>query len=843
MTSLGEPMNIWARQSVRFLHHHRAQTLLTVLGIALGVAAVVAVDLANSSARRSFALSLQALTGPSTHFLSGGPTGLDETLYPRLRRELGLRKVAPRIQASVRVQGLTFTLLGMDAIAEQSLQRHGFAWPGGSKLGELLPHPNRVVLEQRTAGKLQLEVGDSFELSYQGQTSSVYLAATYISPNPAASAGLIFADLSVAQEILGRLGTLDRIDMILSPQQQQSLGRWLPDSVRLVAADSRNRALQQMTESFHINLAAMSLLALLVSALLIYNTLTFAVLRRRSQLGILRSLGQTPGELFRMMLVEALVLGVIGTLLGLVLGLALGQTLVNLVTRTINDLYFVLSVREPGLDPFSLLKGAALGLGVTLLAALLPARAAALTRPITVQQRSSLEEQWRSQVPRFSLCGGVLLAAGAGLLQVDKLSLSLGFCALSLLVLGFSLLIPLLVLASSRLALYLFKPWLGAANIFALRGIAANLSRTGLAVAALCVAVAATVGVNIMISSFRASVNTWLEQSLSGDIYIATPGRASSRASPGLPPELVRQLSQLPGIGGYSSSRSVEVETEYGLQRLRAVTSTVPQASPRLLHAVAAARDRFKRGEGVMISEPFAYHQQLSVGDSLTLYAPSGALELPVLGVFRDYRSSRGLITLSQTLYQQHWQDFGLSSLALYGGEQSSQQALLQSVKTLTRAQPGEILVGSNKELRQASMTIFDRTFAVTHVLRLLSIVVALVGILSALLSIQLEQKKQFAILRACGTTPRQVVAAILLQTLVLGAISGILALPLGWLMSEVLIEVINRSAFGWSMDPLFPPGVIVEALALALIAALLAGLYPAGHTARANIAEALRHE
>ncbi|MEZ0174073.1 MAG: ABC transporter permease [Candidatus Reddybacter sp.] len=836
-------MNIWAKQSLRFMRQHLGQTLLTVLGIALGVAAVVAVDLANSSARRSFALSLQALTGPSTHFLSGGPSGINEVLYPRLRRELGLDKVAPRIQASVRVQGLTFTLLGMDILAEQAMQRHRFIGLGSNKLSKLFQDPNRVVLERRSARNLQLEEGDSFELRYQGHTTRVYLGSTFVSPNPAASEGIIFADLSVVQEILGRLGTLDRIDMILSPRQYQSLSHWLPDSVRLVEAGSRNRSLQQMSESFHINLAAMSLLALLVSALLIYNTLTFSVLRRRSQLGILRSLGQTPRELFSMILVEALALGVIGTLLGILLGLAIGQSLVNLVTRTINDLYFVLSVREVFLDPFSLLKGGVLGLGMTLLAALLPARAAASTRPITVQQRSSLEQQWRRQLPRLSLCGSGLLAAGFGLLQISTLTLVMGFCALTLLVLGFSLLIPLLVLAASRLALKLFKPWLRGPYIFALRGIGANLSRTGLAVAALCVAVSATVGVNIMITSFRATVNTWLEQTLAGDVYISTPGRASSRGSPGLPPELISQLTQLPEIAGYSSARTVEVETEYGLQRLWAVTNSAHQSRPTLLQSVEAALLRFSRGEGVLISEPFAYHQQLSTADTLTLFSPGGAIELPVLGVFRDYRSSRGLITLSQTFYQRHWQDFGLSTLALYGTEQSSQQTLLQTVRSITRAQPGEILVSSNRELRQTSMTIFDRTFAVTHVLRMLTIVVALIGILSALLSIQLEQKKQFAILRACGTTPRQMIGAILLQTTVLGAISGILALPLGWLMSEVLIDVINRSAFGWSMDHLFPPLVIGEALGLALIAALLAGLYPAWHTSRANIAGALRHE
>ena len=287
-------MNMWIKQSARFQRHHLGQTLLTVLGIALGVAAVVAVDLANSSARRSFALSLQAVTGPSTHFLSGGPGGLDETLYPQLLRELGLDKIAPRVQANVRVKGLSFTLLGTDIIAERSMQRHRFTGLQGANLSEIFLHPNRVMLERRSARNLQLQEGDSFELSYQGQTTSVYLGSTFVSPNPAATEGIIFADIGAVQEMLGGLGTLDRIDMILTPEQHRRLSRWLPDSVLLVEADSRNQSLQQMSESFHINLSAMSLLALLVSALLIYNTLTFSVLRRRSQLGDSSQPGANP---------------------------------------------------------------------------------------------------------------------------------------------------------------------------------------------------------------------------------------------------------------------------------------------------------------------------------------------------------------------------------------------------------------------------------------------------------------------------------------------------------------------------------------------------------------------
>jgi putative ABC transport system permease protein len=307
---------------------------------------------------------------------------------------------------------------------------------------------------------------------------------------------------------------------------------------------------------------------------------------------------------------------------------------------------------------------------------------------------------------------------------------------------------------------------------------------------------------------------------------------------------LINNLSQLEGVASHIVSQSILVETEFGPMRLLAVESASrDDKSPPLLLSMPNAIERFLQGQGVLISEPLAYHQNLAPGDRITVQTEQGNTKLVVLGILQDYSSSRGRIFINLGLYRQLWRDSTVSGLTLYRTSGFSQQKLLQSIQRYLTKQPIIYNVSSRSEIREITLTVFDRTFAITHVLRTLAILVAFVGVLSALLALQLEGLREFAILRATGMTPRQLTAMILLQTGLMGLLAGLLALPLGLLMSDVLMDVINRSSFGWSMQHLTPRGVLLEAVLLAVGAALIAGTYPAWRAARIAPAQALREE
>ncbi len=797
---------------------------------------VVAVDLANSSARRAFSLSLESVAGNVTHQIIGGPKGIDESIYSRLRRELAIRNSTPMVTGRVHIGDQVFRLIGSDPFSEAQLNRHTLNISRG-ELPALLLNPTAVVLSERGADRLNLSLGETFKIQIAGRESEVILAAIFSTDNEAATDGLIFADIAVAQRLLQRPGRLDRIDLVLGQGNPQRLLGWLPDDLKLVESETRNHSLQQISEAFHINLTAMSLLALLVATLLIYNTMTLSVIQRRHTLGIYRTLGVSRREIFALILSESLVLALVASTTGLIAGLLLGQVLVQLVTRTINDLYFSLHVTAFLIDPWSLLKGFTLGIVMTLLSTLLPAWEANRTEPTAVQQRSVLEEQWRRRLPLFIVFGLISLLLGMFLVRQNHDSLLEGYAALTMMVLGFCLIIPSLVVWLSRAVLLLTPQSL--VIRMAVRSISAGISRTGLAVAALAVAVSVTVGVGVMIGSLRHTVFVWLEQTLNGDIYISP----SNPNDIGSISNLKRDLSNVDGIRLVTSNRVLDIESEFGPMRLWAITPSGMNIRMPLKDSIPEATQLFYSGEGVLISEPLAYHRQLGSGDSLSLHTLKGPQQFPIVGVFYDYTSTQGLVAMQRDLYRHWWGDESVSGLTVYGDEGVTPDALLNATRDIIGNRQAQFQLISNGEIRQVAMRVFDRTFVITDVMRMLAVLVAFIGVLSALTALQLERAREFGILRATGMTPGQLRVMIMVQTILMGLIAGLLAIPLGLMMADVLIEVINRRAFGWSMQQILPPIVLVQAMSLALISAFLAGLYPAQKAATISPAAALREE
>ncbi|MDX1656883.1 MAG: FtsX-like permease family protein, partial [Candidatus Competibacteraceae bacterium] len=517
MTAVLPPL-LW-RAGLRHLGRHPWQLLLALVGLALGVAVVVAVDLTNASARRGFELSMEQLTGKATHRIVGDR--LAESLYTKLRLELGVRQAAPVVTGYGRLpQGGLVRIMGLDAFAEGPFR--GYLGPnreGGADLLALLTEPATALApgDLVKEGRLTLTIGQR----------QVTLRAVGIVEDPALER-LVVTDIATAQWLLDQIGLLDHIDLIIEPNRSgrdllEAIRRQLPPGVRLESIAATQDASAQMTASFRLNLTAMSLLALVVGMFLIHNTMTFSVIQRRGLIGMLRALGVTQGEIFALILFEALLLGLVGTLLGLGLGILLATLLVDLVTQTINDLYYVLTVREFRLAPLSLVKALALGLVASTLAAWLPAREAAGALPGSAISRAHLELRWRLALPRLLTVALSLLGSGALLLASTRGLLS-GFAGIFLMILGCALLTPGWILVLARLAQALAIRSKGLLIRMAARDLERQLSRTGVAAAALMVAFAATVGVGVMVDSFRGGVRIWIEDLLTADLYIAPPG-------------------------------------------------------------------------------------------------------------------------------------------------------------------------------------------------------------------------------------------------------------------------------------------------------------------------------
>ena len=822
----------------RRLARHRWQVLLSVLGVALGVAVVVAVDLANHSARRAFESSLQQIAGHATHRIIGAH-GLDERLFAKLQKN-GVRRAAPVVEANVILRGEFFTLLGIEPLAESAFRGRGWAPSLNSNaLRELLTRADTVLIAASAAERFDLHVGDSMELEIAGAKKTGRIAGVISD----AADGLIVADISTAQQLLQSFGRIDRIDLILNAHEHERVAALLPDGAKLVVPQTRNRARAALGKPFQTNLAAMSLLTLLVGGFLIHNAMRFSVLQRRELIGSLRMLGATRAQLFARILIEALALGCAGALAGLFAGVFLARALLGLVARTINDLYFASPAGALLLQPQVLWKGFALGILVTLLAAFAPAWQAARAPPQMAARRSLPEQRARRGLPKWALAGAAAMLVAGALTLWPSASPLPGFVALFFLFIGFCLAAPLFALGLSRVCAPAFSRLFGLRGRFALRGVGAGLSRTGPALSALTLAVAATIGIGVMVESFRGALDGWLQQSLPGDLYVSMAANASKRAAAVLPPAFINEVRALPGVT-LSAGRSVQAETANGPVALHAIQfAPESYASFNFTKKLPQLWNGFARGAMVLVSEPFAFHRKRNVGDTLELLTENGARSFVIGGVFRDYASERGLVIIAADAYKKLWRDSSVSTIGVYFADDADAGALTAQIKSLARMHDPRIRVRANRDIRQHSLQVFERTFAVTRVLRLLVITVAFVGIFSALLALQMERARENAVLRACGATRLDVFALGALQTGVLGLFAGLLALPLGWMSAQLLIEVINPRSFGWTLPALPAAAIYLEALALALCAALLAGLYPGFRMARALPAAALREE
>jgi len=520
---------------------------------------------------------MEAVNGAVTHQISGGPGGIDERFYVALRTGDAAAQtlpieMAPLVEGYVAVGDRAMQLLGIDPLSDARVRGRDTAVPEKTErstagLQEWFTKRGTVMMTAGAARQLGLSVGAPFQLDIGGHSHSAQLLARLHESGVGFDA-LMFTDIAQAQEWLGLTGKLSRIDLRVPANRagEAALARlraMLPPGLQLREAPRRAQQSLEMTRAFTVNLQAMSLLALLVSVFLIYSAISFAMVQRRRIFGVLRALGATRTNVLTLVLAEALTLGIVGAGLGILLGTVIGRRLIALVSRTINDLYFVLTVNEAVLPWSTILKAALAGVIVALIAAILPALEVANSAPQLGLRRSALESRALRASRSLSLVGAVCACASGIIVLISHRSLLAGFAALFLLLIAVAAFTP----AALRI-LAIFAARLAARRSpvarMAFGNIATSLSRTGVAVAALGIAVVAMIGVSVMVGSFRESLRDWLDRTLIADFYISAPGPGFARPERRLSPETIHAVLSIPGIADHSESRRVRT------RRLRA---------------------------------------------------------------------------------------------------------------------------------------------------------------------------------------------------------------------------------------------------------------------------------
>jgi len=826
------------RSGFNYFLRHPWQLLLALVGISMGVALVLAVDIANNAAKASFKHSAAQITGTATHRIINDLDKLDETIYANLYKQPGMPLLAPVITAKVQIDGQDkqFQLIGIDMLAEINFQRSLLGkieqMPG---LDQWLTDPNTVVISRSAADLLEVDVSDRIHIKHSGKSFDLEVKAIS-SLETVNSQSLLVVDIATAQWLSGKANDLSYIDVILENDAVADFESRLPEGAKLVDISQQTESVLGLSEAFELNLTAMSLLGMLVGIFLIYNAISFSVVQRRNLLGRLRSIGVSSTQIYMVIMFEALLLGLTGTLIGIILGTVLGQQLTLIVATTISELYYDINAQAVSVHPVSLLKAGLLGIAGTLTAAWIPAIQASRTKPLTTLSRAALEQSIHRHIPFLAIGGTVFVSSGfiiAFLLPGDVMT---GFAGLFVIIIGFVCLIPWLLSTLSKLLAIFSKKYIWQISV---KDLDRHISRLATATAALMLALSTSIGIAIMVDSMRLTVEDWLADLLTGDLYISSTGFDDNAF---LPESFVDEVIHLDNVNDYSLYKNFKITIEDKKRWLVAarLSSQSRQGFDFMGSDPQQVWHAFQKGD-IIISEPLAYRLTLAAGDQLSLLTLNGEREFNIAGVFKDFASEHGRLFIHRDEFQQHWLDNRINTVALFS-ETSSPEALEQQLLKIIRS-PDEINITDANEAIKESLKIFDQTFKITEVLRLLAIFVAFIGIFSALMAILLERKKEFAILRAVGLTQSQVGQLILIESIMLGLIAAFMAVPVGLAMSWILTDVIQYRAFGWSMPFRISLEPIIVATFLGGFAALAAAIYPAWLASRRNPAEMLRED
>ncbi|MCR9245046.1 MAG: ABC transporter permease [bacterium] len=852
-------MRLLLRQGFR--HHWRnpLPTLLTLLGIAAGVALLTAMRASQGTAERAFDRAVDAVTGAATHAIVGGPDGLPATSYGVVRAMLRGRGVAPSIHAIARVpdreERTVLRVLGVDPFGDVELRPWSGPRAGDVPVGRLVTEPGGFVATAELLRRLGLAVGTELDLSVGGRLCRARCLGT-IAPPANVAAGLrdtLVVDIATAQEWTGRLDRIDRLDLRLA-------ARGLSDETlvqravaacgglaRLERVGRGGRSLAQLTQGFRVNVTAMSLLSLLVGAFLVHETMRLSVVARRRSFGVLRALGTKARALGLVVALEALLLGILGSALGVAFGVVAAGELLTPIVRTLNDHYATFGMPVLDLDPWQLTLAGLAGVTVTVVAAAAPAVAAARVSPreVLVTANAGAAAQRSPRLLRavgWSLPPALL---GALLLVTVGDRLVQGYLGMFFVLAAAVALTPPAMELLLRFAARVVAR-LGPFARYVVRSTASARGHLALPVAAMVLAVATTIGMAVLVTSFRGSVASWLGQVLPGDVYVSIPGGVDERDQP-IDDAIVAACGRVPGIVGRTLYRRARLELATGEHRGEIEVVGIEASAAYRAAWPFLAGDAGDVGTGIdaavaWVSEPLAFRWGLQVGDELTIVAPLRDAKVRVAALYRDYANERGEVIVDATWFA-GIASVGVTAMGFEASDGGDPEQLAAAVRAAAaEAAPQNVIVRSQRDLRETSLAIFDRTFAITGVMRLLCLAVAFFGIYSAFSSLQFERAREIGLLRCLGAVPSRIGVVVIGQTVLLGVIAAALAIPLGLVIGQLLAHVINRVSFGWSLvEVTVPGGALVEAAVLAVVAASLAGIWPAVRFARMRPARALQ--
>jgi len=851
--------------SIPRLREHRVRTSLTILGIALGIAVLVAVAVVNRSILKSVSSTIDDVAGKADLQVSAGASGVDESLVDRIRAVPGVNKAAVMLEQTVtnrdpRARGERLLLLGVDFLNAdddyfrtyastelQAIEQDSFAF---------LNSPYNLIVSRSVAQRLGYSLHDRIPLQTPSGKHDFEIWGFIGNEGVGRAFGGAVAvmDYGAMQLAFDRGKNVDRVDVAVTPGTdvgavQRALTAELGRGFTADRPARRNERVGYMLATLRNGLTMASLVAVVVGMFLIYNTISISVVQRRREIGTLRALGATRGDLLRLFTLEGLVFGLVGSAMGVVFGFGLAHLMLGTIQQSVSDMFLTVPAAHLDASGGLLAVAASIGVVASTLAAALPARQAARLRPVETLRTGAavVASTAPSRLSRVDAAAATSVVAAVVALRVPLvhgIPLGAAFSCLFLVVTA-ALVSPRLVLATHALAHRLLGGSAHTEVRLAAENLPRSIARTAATTSALMVGVAMATSFAAFVGSFESSTVEWVDQTLPADLWITSAARIAGGGS-ALPMsgELSAPFSGLPGVEAVERVRMGDID--YQGYPVKLVATEIAAAGPHIrlmmLEGTQARAVSGMMAGAIVVAENFARRYDVHLGSRIELATRNGARTFEVAGVVVDYTSDTGMVMLDRRTYMENFGDDRVDTYKLYLKPGADPEPARRAINERF-AEPYDLFVLTNQEFRSEVVAMLDQAFAVMHLLEAVAIVIAVLGVVNAMLANVLDRVRELGILRAVGMLRSQLVRMVIFEGWFVGLMGVAGGIVLGLCIGHVLLAHINVAQTGWYLPYRPSWSGIVETAALVVAGSALASWYPARSAARRAVADALACE
>lgn len=806
---------------LRNIRSEKFLTLLAIVGVALGVGLFVGVKAASDRAASSFESDVRGLTARANfEVVDASGIDFDEEIYRTVRQIDDDSYPVLQVAAYLPDLKQTVSLNGIDVVRSAGfLETRGGR---GLNLESIFTDHGGILISRALADRYSLKRGDTLRaLVYDGRYDLKVAAIFDMKALPPAT---VFMDLGNFQEYFHKTGLLSRIDISAGRHEVDKIEKMLPPGLVVEKKKTIIENRGSLLRSFRYNLQFISLIAVLVGIFLLYNTVFISVVKRRTEIGILRSLGMDKKTVIGIFLFQGLILGLAGSLIGILLGQVAAYFAVVAVAKTVSTMYGTVSVSHYLLSGKDAISALFLGVAVSLIASVVPAYESSRIRPNESAREGSFEWKYGRYMKHFFLAGMCLVAVGGIVSFIDYLYAPFSFPFLAyggilLIIAGFASASPLYLFLSMKCVRRVSPRLFGATGKLSAGDISGNIYRFSVALMSVAISAALIIAFLLLIFSFRASLKEWIERNIAADIYIKPASCMSNFCYYPLSGPLVTTVEDCRGVAAVDKFRTLRID-------FRGKKIVAGFGDTEVQRRYAHARD-YGKGREAGISSYLATKYNLKKGDTIRLTTPKGDVAFTVRAVFSSYSTTSGFIYLDRKYLKQYWGLDDATQLGLYIKKGTHVKDVVRRLrKELLPLYSVEIM--DNGELRDSVLAIFNKTFAITYAIELISIVVSMIGVVTTLLTLVLEKKREISIIRYLGGSWKQIRHVLVLSAATIGLTGILLGAVMGPLMSIILIDVVNKISFGWEIRLRLPVFYLSAVIALLFLTTLSAGLIPA---------------